>query len=282
MQAVPNWIAFYNHSRLRSSLDYLSPIQFEKCWYEAQHKKAALVPLNWSESSRIQHLLKPGRENEMDNAYWLNKWEANDIAFHEKGTNPDLINYICELNLHPGDSVFVPFCGKSRDMLWLAEMDLNVIGVELSTIACNDFFSELNITPNIIQTTKFSIYQHENIKLFCGDLFDLTMTDLLSVKAVYDCKALIALPSDLRKKYIDHIISCTGRKIRILLLTRESHSIVSPPPFPIDKDELDLLFHPNFDVKQLKHLPISIIPERLVKKGYADIIEGVYLIAESA
>jgi putative transposase len=41
MDAVLNWIAFYNHSRLHSSLGYLSPMQFEQRWYAAQRKKAA-------------------------------------------------------------------------------------------------------------------------------------------------------------------------------------------------------------------------------------------------
>ena len=40
-QAVMDWIAFYNHRRLHSTLDYLSPMQYEQRWYEAQRKKAA-------------------------------------------------------------------------------------------------------------------------------------------------------------------------------------------------------------------------------------------------
>jgi len=36
-----DWIALYNHSRLHSSLGYLSPMQFEQRWMAAQQKTAA-------------------------------------------------------------------------------------------------------------------------------------------------------------------------------------------------------------------------------------------------
>ena len=40
-RAIMNWMAFYNHRRLHSSLGYLSPMQYEQRWHEAQRKKAA-------------------------------------------------------------------------------------------------------------------------------------------------------------------------------------------------------------------------------------------------
>ena len=40
-QIIMNWMAFYNYRRLHSSLGYLSPMQYEQRWYEAQRKKAA-------------------------------------------------------------------------------------------------------------------------------------------------------------------------------------------------------------------------------------------------
>ncbi len=41
MDAVLDCMAFYNLRRLHSSLGYLSPMQYEQRWYEAQRKKAA-------------------------------------------------------------------------------------------------------------------------------------------------------------------------------------------------------------------------------------------------
>jgi len=36
-----DWIGFYNHSRLHSTLGYVSPMQFEQRWLAAQHDNAA-------------------------------------------------------------------------------------------------------------------------------------------------------------------------------------------------------------------------------------------------
>jgi putative transposase len=41
MDEVIDWLTFYNHRRLHSSLDYVSPMQFEKTWHAAQQDKAA-------------------------------------------------------------------------------------------------------------------------------------------------------------------------------------------------------------------------------------------------
>jgi thiopurine S-methyltransferase len=217
----------------------------------------------------------------MDENYWLNKWHINDIAFHEREISADLIAYFDNLNLKSHDCIFVPLCGKSKDMLWFAEKGLHVIGVELSTIACHDFFEELNVTPEITKQSTFTKYQYHNIELLCGDLFNLTSADLPIVNAVYDCKALIALPPELRKKYIDHIVNCVGTNIQILLLARESSCQVNPPPYPVSQAEVNLLYSDYFNIQVLKHTAITDIPDRLRKKGYTEIIESVYLMSSN-
>jgi putative transposase len=41
MDEVIDWLSFYNHRRLHSSLGYVSPMQFERAWFAAQEKRAA-------------------------------------------------------------------------------------------------------------------------------------------------------------------------------------------------------------------------------------------------
>jgi transposase InsO family protein len=41
MDEVIDWLTFYNHSRLHSTLGYVSPMKFEERWTAAQQLKAA-------------------------------------------------------------------------------------------------------------------------------------------------------------------------------------------------------------------------------------------------
>ncbi len=41
MDEVIDWLTFYNHRRLHSTLGYVSQMQFEKRWHAAQLMKAA-------------------------------------------------------------------------------------------------------------------------------------------------------------------------------------------------------------------------------------------------
>ncbi|MDQ0621610.1 transposase InsO family protein [Paraburkholderia graminis] len=41
MDEVINWLGFYNARRLHSTLDYVSPMTFEKNWLAAQQGEAA-------------------------------------------------------------------------------------------------------------------------------------------------------------------------------------------------------------------------------------------------
>ena len=108
-----------------------------------------------------------------DTTDWIQRWKDGETGWHSDKPNSKLIEFINYLELQVGDSVFVPLCGKTQDMLYLLEQGYRVIGVELSQLAVEQFFSENNLTYLLHKTNQFSVYQGENITLYCGDYFAL-------------------------------------------------------------------------------------------------------------
>ncbi len=64
--------------------------------------------------------------------FWLERWQNHEIGFHMPQVQPALGKHWPRLNVAKGATVFVPLCGKSLDMAWLADEGYRVIGAELS------------------------------------------------------------------------------------------------------------------------------------------------------
>lgn len=155
-----------------------------------------------------------------DNVLWLQSWREQRVDFHQKTVNSFLTRFWHNLELDSGCRVFVPLCGKSLDMLWLAEQGHRVIGVELSPIAVAAFFRENSLKPSR-RRGQFTLWQHGRISILCGDYFALRQVDLGDVDAVYDRAALTALPEDIRKCYVVHLQKIISKTSRVFLLTTE-------------------------------------------------------------
>lgn len=215
----------------------------------------------------------------MENDFWLRRWQTNDIRWHNESVNQSLIDHIDQLQLQPGQCILVPLCGKSQDMLWLANQGYHVVGIELSSLACNDFFKELNVEPDITHHTLFQKFHYRNIDIYCADIFKLAKDHLPTIHAIYDCKALIALPPDMRKQYVDHLIKCLGQQAPILLQTIESTHPVQGPPFSVSGADVRHLYGDTLSIRLLARTPCITIPEHLSKRGYLDLVDCTYLIS---
>ncbi len=210
---------------------------------------------------------------------WINRWESNRIGWHADQVNRHLVRYFDRFDLSIREPIFVPLCGKTNDMLFLLENDLNVIGVELSDIAIEQFFSENNLDYAVTTVDKFILYEGERIKLYCGDFFDLESKHLDHVRAVYDRASLIALNEGLRQKYVKHLSDIIEFDARILLLTLNypQHQR-SGPPFAVSNEEVSQLFNGSFDF-QVLHCIEDIENEPMFQNLGVDFVEkAVYLL----
>ena len=98
----------------------------------------------------------------MEHEFWESKWASNVIGFHLSDTNPILTQYWSALKPQRNDTVFVPLCGKSMDLDWLAEKHNSVTGVELSKIAVRAFFAERLYTPTVTAlTSTLELYEFD-------------------------------------------------------------------------------------------------------------------------
>ena len=104
----------------------------------------------------------------MEHNFWHSKWQNNEIGFHEPTGNPFLVKYAdVILNTSPAlpPRIFVPLCGKTRDIAWLLSQQCQVIGAELSEIAIQQLFEELGVIPIIREFAHGKVYQ-KNIPVF--------------------------------------------------------------------------------------------------------------------
>ena len=182
----------------------------------------------------------------MNRSFWLQKWQDNEIAFHESKANPLLVNHFKQLALRQGSRVFVPLCGKTLDIGWLLSMGHNVSGIELSAIAIEQLFAELGTKPQISAVGKLTRYSEEGIDIFVGDIFDLSAELLGRVDAIYDRAALVALPEEMRKRYTAHLMAITHIAPQLLISFEYDQDLMAGPPFSVSGAEINRHYADNY------------------------------------
>ena len=84
----------------------------------------------------------------MEAGFWLKKWELGETGFHQESVNESLRDWWPSVAAPAGGAVLVPLCGKSLDMCWLADQGHEVVGVEVSPVACAAFFKGLGLNSD--------------------------------------------------------------------------------------------------------------------------------------
>jgi len=218
----------------------------------------------------------------MDAEFWRQRWAQGRIGFHRAEVNPRLCQYFDRLRLAPGDRVFVPLCGKSLDLAWLAAQGCAPVGVEISELGVEAFFAEHGIAAATTGCGALTRWQGGGVTIHCGDFFDLGPDAAGSLAAGWDRAALIALPARLRPRYVEHCAALLPGGARVLLVTMAyADAGVEGPPFSVAPDEVASVCAPWFDVATLEADVPGEAPGEVAAQGVAATRESVWLLARN-
>lgn len=213
----------------------------------------------------------------VDNQHWLDRWRENRIGFHESDVNRHLQTFLPQLALVEGSCVFMPLCGKSHDITWLAGQGFEVIGIELSELAIEAFFEEQALAFERFDSDRFGVYEAERITLLQGDFFDLRNDDLGACNFVYDRASLIAMSPSQRPRYYRHMLSITPAISSMLLITLNyDQSEMEGPPFAVADDEVRRYYENAFSINLLHSKDAIDESPRWRKAGLSTLVESVF------
>ena len=198
----------------------------------------------------------------MHHSYWHQRWQEQRIGFHLEKTNSYLARYWSLLDLPEQSHVFVPLCGKSNDLHYLHQQGHRVTGNELSPLAVRDFYTEQQLiaSKSAIYNenydsgqTQLTLWSSPEVDIICGDFFAINKQQLHDIDAVYDRAALVSLPREMRKKYVQKLLEIIPKKISILLVTLDyNENEKQGPPFSVPEEEVFQLYEAYFDIKLLE------------------------------
>ncbi|RMG28469.1 MAG: thiopurine S-methyltransferase [Gammaproteobacteria bacterium] len=212
----------------------------------------------------------------MEPEFWLERWRNGQIGFHRETVHPLLARFWPGLDLTPGSRVFVPLCGKSRDLQWLAAQGYRVTGVEISPLAVEAFFRESGLEPEI-EEGPLPCWRAGAIEIYCGDFFALPTAVIGDCAAVYDRAALVALPPAMRLAYAARLREALAPGTRILLVTLEyPQARMAGPPFSVEADEVRSLFAPTHVPRCLAREDVLEAHERFRAQGLDRLEEVVW------
>lgn len=183
----------------------------------------------------------------MEAAFWLERWAQRQIGFHQSEVHEDLLRY-GERFLDGGPHrILVPLCGKSVDLLHLARLGHDVVGVELAEDAVRELFAEAGRAPEVRVEGAYRVYRAENLEVRVGDVFALEGR----FDRVWDRAALVALDPPRRARYA-RLLTDLLRPGGVMLLNAFRYTGHKPgPPHSVPEHELAGHYAGSFRIELL-------------------------------
>tara|TARA_B100000780_G_scaffold274205_1_gene238880 strand:+ start:2105 stop:2743 length:639 start_codon:yes stop_codon:yes gene_type:complete len=193
----------------------------------------------------------------MDPNFWHKRWEKNEIGFHQSAVNVLLSDHFSGLSLPQTSRVFVPLCGKTRDIAWLLSQGHRVVGVELSKLAVEELFVDLGVAPKISVQGELLRYSAPGLEIFVGDIFELSGDLLGRVDAIYDRAALVAFPTEMRGRYGAHVAAITQLAPQFLICFEYDQAVMNGPPFSMDRQKVHDVYGAHYQIEPITNRDVA-------------------------
>ena len=176
----------------------------------------------------------------MQASFWIDSWRNREIGFHQAVTHPALLKFwpdaVCIR------TVLVPLCGKTLDMLWLAQRGHDVVGVELVEDAVLEFFADNQLDYSVSEVDGMRCYRakRQAISIYVADFMRFSEAwHGAAFDSLFDRGALVALPPEIRPAYV---AACkrilVARPAGLLISFEYDQGQMQGPPFSVDAAEL--------------------------------------------
>lgn len=214
----------------------------------------------------------------MEPHFWHDRWQRQQIGFHQAQINPLLVKHWSALKVDAG-AVFVPLCGKTLDLHYFVQQGHPVLGNEFNILAVEQFFAESGLTPDITPSAELTQYQAQQYRLLLGDFFALTPAQLADCRAFYDRGALVALPEQMRQRYAQHLskIIPTGCKGLAVLLDYPQEQL-DGPAFAVSPAWLNTYLGDAFTIEQIASYDVLAENGKFVQNGVSWLNENVFVL----
>ena len=211
--------------------------------------------------------------------FWHERWQTGQVGFHQSTVHPFLARWWPTLGVPAAARVYVPLCGKSLDMVWLAERGHAIVGTELSPIAIREFFAGQGLEPARAAHGGFIHHSAGPFTILEGDALALTTDRAGPIEAVYDRAALVALPPDMRAAYAASLARLVSPGALGLLVAFEyPQEMKGGPPFSVEAAEIHALFDAAFMVREVERLDVLAASPKFAEIGIPALHETAVIL----
>ncbi|MFZ9051150.1 MAG: thiopurine S-methyltransferase [Steroidobacteraceae bacterium] len=215
----------------------------------------------------------------MEAEFWLSRWRDGQLGWHLPATNPHLLRHWATVAPDSTQRVLVPLCGRSVDLAWLAGRGHAVRGVELSPIAAREFFVLAGLEAEVTQRGQYTCYAGQGIEILQGDFLALQPADCPGLGAWYDRGSLVALPPELRERYVTTLARVLPSGARGLLVATEYEAgAMQAPPFPLDAATVRAALEGHFRLELLERVDALADNPRFMERGLTAYHESCWLL----